>query len=177
MIITLRNPVARAISAINHIIRSQRISPLHNVNELLVGRKEYLVRGYGILDKGMYYHQLLEYQKLYPKEKILILIFEEMINHPQVAMNIVCEFLEISKNEKLIEKDKKINQSKFSRTKLAIDYHFPYFKKLTNRYSHFFSSTKIEANQETIQKLKEIYKEPNQKLFELIGREIDSWED
>lgn len=33
LIITLRNPVDRAISALHHIIRSGRISPLHDINE------------------------------------------------------------------------------------------------------------------------------------------------
>lgn len=93
LIITLRNPVNRAVSAVNHIIRSGRISPLHDINELLVGSKQHLLKGYGIIEKGIYYPQLLEYQKLYPEKQMLVLIFEEMIANPQKTLETVCEFL------------------------------------------------------------------------------------
>ncbi len=176
LIITLRNPVDRAISAINHIIRSQRISPLHDINELLVGKKQHLVEGYGVIQKGMYYEQLLEYQRLYPEEQTLILIFEEMINSPRITLEKVCDFLEVSKNEALVRENKEINKSKFSRTKLAIDYHFPFLRKITNRYSHLFSSRKIQPSQATIRILKQKYEEPNQKLFDLLKQRIPAWE-
>lgn len=176
LIITLRNPVDRAISAINHIIRSQRISPLHDINELLIGKKEHLVEGYGVIEKGMYYEQLLAYQRLYPEEQILILVFEEMIKYPQASLETVSEFLEVSKNEALVRENKEINKSKFSRTKLAINYHLPFLKSITNRYSNLFSLTKIQPSQSTVKELKKRYEEPNQKLFDLLGRRIPAWE-
>ena len=176
LIITLRNPIDRAISAINHIIRSGRISPLHNVNELLIGKKQDLVKRYGILEKGLYYRQLSEYINLFGREKIMILIFENMISEPQKTIDIVCDFLKVNPYKITENENEKVNQSQFSRTKIAIDYHFPLLKGVTKRYQHLFQTGKIKPNPSTLKALADFYYEENQKLFQLLGREIKSWE-
>jgi len=140
-----------------------------------LGSKQHLLKGYGIIEKGIYYPQLLEYQKLYPEKQMLVLIFEEMIANPQKSLETVCEFLEIKKDSILLEKNKEVNKSQFSRTRLAIDYHFPFLKGLTHRYGYKFPQTKLKPTDTTLKKLEKQYEEPNQKLFELIGREIPSW--
>ncbi len=176
LIITLRNPVDRAVSAINHIIRSGRISPLHNVNELLIGKKQDLVKGYGILEKGLYYRQLSEYINLFGRENIMILIFEEMISEPQKTIDLVCDYLKVNPYQLTENENEKVNQSKFSRTKVAIDYHFPRLQGVTKRYQDLFQTGKIKPNPLTLKALANFYNEENQKLFQLLGHEIKSWE-
>lgn len=124
----------------------------------------------------MYYSQLEEYKKLYPDQQMLILIFEEMISHPQQSLKTVFDFLGIDKNTDLLRYNDRVNESHFSRIKLAINYHLPILKRLTNRYSYLFKAGKIKPKKSTIRELQKIYEEPNQRLFELIGRKISSWE-
>jgi len=169
LIITLRNPVNRAISAINHIIRSGRISPLHDVNELLVGKKQHLVKGYGILEKGMYYSQLEEYKKLYPDQQMLVLIFEEMISHPQQSLKTVFDFLGIDKDTDLLRYNDRVNESHFSRTQLAINYHLPILKRLTNRYSYLFKAGKIKTKKSTIRELQKYMKSQIKDYLNSLG--------
>lgn len=87
LIISLRNPVERAISAVHHIIRSGRISPLHSVDDLLVGKKHYLVEGHGVIDKGRYYRQIKAYSEYFDQTQMLILIFEkDIVQNPSLGL-------------------------------------------------------------------------------------------
>lgn len=143
---------------------------------MLIGKKRDLVKGYGVLEKGMYYSQISEYIKLFGRKKILILIFEEMINNYKSTIETACDFLDISYYPINIDKSKKINQSNFPRAKIALEYHIPKIKKLTQRYAHLFPKGKISPKQNTIDKLYSLYEEENLKLFNLLGYELNSWQ-
>jgi hypothetical protein len=179
LIIILRNPVERAVSALNHVIRSGRISPLHNFNELLIGRKQHLVKGYGILEKGIYHKQLSEYKKLFPFDQIMILIFEEdVVKAPQKTLKSIFDFVGVEDCSDYYNFDKKVNESSFSRFKLAVDYHFPFYfvKKVTNRLDKHFPKEKIKPDENTTNRLYEFYVEPNQKLYQILGDRIAVWQ-
>ena len=46
LIVVLRNPVERALSALTHLVRTRRIAPPLNVDELLLGTKHHRIRGH-----------------------------------------------------------------------------------------------------------------------------------
>jgi len=69
LIVVLRNPVDRAVSSFRHHIRMRRLPPRSNILE--VGGE------LGILGMGFYTHQLLAWEKFYPRERFLVLIYEQ----------------------------------------------------------------------------------------------------
>lgn len=130
LILILRNPVERAISAVNHIMRTGRISPLHNIDDLLLGNKKHLIKGHGVIDYGYYYRQIEAYHKYFYPSQILILIFEEDIaDSPKIGLEKVCDFLGIDSSFEWKKINDKINQNKTSKFGLTISYYLPFTKK------------------------------------------------
>ncbi len=176
LIVILRNPVERAISAVNHIIRSGRISPLHNIDDLLTGKKKHLVEGHGVIDKGRYYNQLKAYCEYFDLKQILVLFFEDEVEqNPALGLRHVCDFLNINPDIEFADKYSKFNEFGSSRLGLVIKYYLPFMKLLSKVLNLFFPSPKARPNQETVSKLYEIYRDQNEKLFDLLQRKPASW--
>jgi hypothetical protein len=115
LIISLRNPVERALSAVNHLIRTGRISPLHRTDDLVFGSKQHLVQGQGLFERGYYYQQIQAYLQYFDPEQILILIFEEdIVEHPEVGLRKVCNFLEIDDSFEFSYLHKKSNAYRYT---------------------------------------------------------------
>jgi hypothetical protein len=176
LIIVLRNPVERAISAVNHMIRSGRISPLHNINDLLIGNKRHLVDGYGVIDKGRYYRQIQAYLEYFKRSQMLLLIFEEdIVRDPSAGLRNVCDFIGIDHNFEFAEKDKKSNIFLGSRLTLLINYYLPFLKPVTVHIDWMRPGKKARPDRPALQELYRMYEEENAKLFNFLGRKVDAW--
>ena len=94
LLVVLRDPVTRAVSAVQHIVRSGRVSPLHSIDDLLVGPKAHLVEGHGVLSYGDYAEQLEQWLELYPPEQLVVLIYEEdVVENPERGLARACAHL------------------------------------------------------------------------------------
>ncbi len=100
LIAILRNPVKRAISAINHHRRRGRISPLLDINTLLLGilsgDNKYSTQesSYQFIARGKYYSQLKTYYDYFREDQILVLTLEEdIVDRPALTLKKVCNFL------------------------------------------------------------------------------------
>ena len=90
LILTLRDPIERAISAFHHI-RTRGLVPL---NKTLTD----VGYSFGIVTHGHYADHLNRWLELYPEERFCILIFEEEIRSDKVkhaSINKVCRHLGI----------------------------------------------------------------------------------
>lgn len=176
LIAVLRNPVDRAISALNHIIHSGRVSPFLNINELLMGSKKHLVEGHGVLDYGRYHTLLTAFYDYFSAENILVLIFEEdVIVNPEQGLKKVCNFLGVDASYDFGYIRQRINENRGNNVTRIINYYLPILRPFIRRISRFLPNKKLKPSKDTIQKLFEFYKEENQKLFNLLGREIPTW--
>lgn len=177
LIIVLRNPVERAISAVNHIIRSGRISPMYSINDLLTGNKRHLVEGHGVIEYGMYYHQIQAYLEYFQRSQILILIFEEdIVLDPSKGLKKVCDFLGINRDFEFAEKEKKSNIFLGSRLTLLINYYFSFLRPLTHLTDRLWPGKKIRPDQSVIQEMYRIYEPENKKLFQFLNHTVKAWE-
>ncbi|NEO03327.1 MAG: sulfotransferase domain-containing protein, partial [Moorea sp. SIO3I7] len=108
LIIVLRNPVERAIAAVNHFIKNGVIFVNDDLDELLVGDQQSLVERYGIIDMGRYYRQLQAYYDYFDPKQMLILVFEEDIaQNSDDSLKKVCEFLDIDSSLILVKSIRK----------------------------------------------------------------------
>jgi len=97
MIMVLRDPVARAISAWNHLVRSARLPAKPDVNMLFEPANESFVRRHGVLTRGFYARQLARFYACFPPEKLLVLIQErDVIEAPENGLRKACSFLGVS---------------------------------------------------------------------------------
>ena len=93
IIIVLRDPVSRAISHFLMDVRKgyqkQKLSQfLKKPEESPLFYKEYI-------ENGFYYEQVKQYYQTFPKEQILILLFDELINDPLRFVKTIFKFLKI----------------------------------------------------------------------------------
>jgi len=176
LIVVLRNPVERAISAVKHIIRSGRIAPWHNIEDLLFGNKQHLIEGHGVLDYGDYYRQIDDFLKFFNYDQTLILIYEEdIVNNPAEGIAKTCEFLGIDKTFEFAGLDKKRNENRVSWPRVVIGYYVPSLNKILSRFDRYLPIYKIRPSKEVVHKLYEYYKDKNERFFEMIGRRVEAW--
>jgi len=176
LILLLRNPVERAISAVHHIVRTGRISPLFSIDRLLMGDEKVSLERYGIFEKGMYYEQIRAFQEYFVPQQMLILIYEEdVVENPQRSLERSCRFLGANATYKFSGLKTRINDHNHSWLRMTLDFYFPSLKRISRRLDKLNISNKVRPKQHTLKYLYDLYKEPNEKLFRFLGREIPSW--
>lgn len=178
LIVVLRNPVNRAVSAVNHIIGSGRVPPQYSADQLLVGRYKHLVQGHGVLAYGRYHEQIQAFLTLFKREQLLVLIFEEdVIESPAQGLQKVCRFLEIDPNFSFAAQTEKKNAYAYSWLRLYTNYYLPFLRSLTRPLDWFLPSHKTQPGPNTLAQLVDYYQKPNQELFAFLEREMPaSWQ-
>jgi hypothetical protein len=148
LITLLRNPVDRAYSHYNHMVRVGR-EPLSfeeamdREAERLSGEEGKILADprystfnhlhYSYLARGRYVEQLEKWFKLFPREQMLILASEELYTSPASAYRKAIEFLGLSAwepNDFKVYKQGAYEEMPSSIRKHLIDYYQPYNQKL-----------------------------------------------
>lgn len=175
LIIVLRDPVERALSAAKHFIRTGRISPFIGLDELLTA-ESVQPDCYGILQGGFYAHQISTVLEYFPPEQVLILIFEEdVVANPAKALMRVCNFLGIDDSFEFSALDERSNAFASSRLRMVIDYYLPLLRRVTPLLDYFLPKAKMDLSPEARARLIDYYTDENRRLCKMIGREIGCW--
>lgn len=178
LLLVLRNPVDRAVSAVNHLVRTGRVSPRYSIDELLVGDQKHLVEDHGVIDYGRYYQHIQTYLTCFDPSQLLILIFEEdIVEAPHEGLSKVTSFLEVDPSFPFTGVNTRNNPSSLSKAGLYLQYYLPVFRPLIRGIDKYVtrSTDKRRPTERTLRRLHEIYREENEKLFRFLGRRISSW--
>lgn len=119
-IFILRNPIDRAYS---HYWNSVRFGYENlSFEQALDQEKERIIqnsnfrRTYSYFDRGIYTEQLLRYYELFPRENILILLFEQLKKSYVDIGNLCGDFLDIDPSQFVYSEEKSVrNQAKLPR--------------------------------------------------------------
>ena len=167
LLVSLRDPVQRAISAYYHHMHRRRYAPTRRIME--VGYR------YGIISMGFYYAHLTKWFEFFPPEQFLILIYEQDIaqNSEQTTRR-VYRFLEVDESFRPTNMDRRY-YARYGSLYIYLNYYFP---KLTRflvriipavRYVNFPEITVTEAE---IEELSKIYVDQNRRLEALLGQSL-----
>ena len=97
LIVVLRDPIARAYSAWNHVVRAGRVRECGEAPDFFAPRLAKPVQRHGILTRGLYHAQLTRFLEIFDSKQILVLIQErDVIADPVKGMRKVCEFLDLN---------------------------------------------------------------------------------
>lgn len=179
LIFLLRDPVERAVSATKHLVISGRLAPWHDLDALLAGDKRELLKGHGVITKGCYARQLAAYLEHFPRERILVLIFEEdVVRSPRRGLSKVCRFLQIDERFDFSDVETPENPSRADLLLIAMRWLsqrglVP--SGVPDRIPPCGPVWRPSVSQETRSRLAERYREENRKLFGLIGRDVPAW--
>lgn len=172
LIVIMREPVSRAVSAANHHIRSGRVSPFISVDSLLVGKNQHIGQAHGLIDKGMYYKHLMAYYEHFAPEQVLVLIYERDVKlEPLPALFRILRFLGL--HDWIPDADAlsaRVNGPRPSWLGIAAR-HYTGNRRLArrlNRITPWWNEYRLPSR-DTVVKLQDIYRPENEKLFEATG--------
>jgi len=175
LIVVLRNPVNRAVSALNHLMRTGRISPLRQVDKLLFGDAQATPSAHGVLAKGFYFRQLQSYLDCFDREQLLVLLFEDdVLGAPEQTLQRLYEFVGVDPDVEMDEPDQERGGHRLSLLGLLLQYYvLP--KDLVQLVDRPLPATKRHPSPDGVLRLYDLYAEENEKLFDLLGRRASSW--
>jgi hypothetical protein len=146
-IIILRNPIHRAYSSWNmsreHKWTDETFEECIDaeIKYKLNENKIFITSGGHYLQKGLYYKQIMELLKFFPRQNIIILIFEELINNVENEYNKIYDFLNIPRPynikydiERVGNYDNKISKNTYLKLK-------NFFKKDVRKLEKFLGYT------------------------------------
>lgn len=182
IIVVLREPVGRAFSALQHTV-TMGLEPLPDDPDALLfeDRDRAAGTGFRYIERGFYARQIDDYLHHIPRERLLVLIFEEdIIADPQQGLRRTFEFLGVDPDA--VQADPKpVNARRLSRTGIRLMNIFarvPYARSLIWRIDTRLplGRWRPKFSQATRDQLKAIYAPENEALFARLGRRIGSWE-
>jgi len=187
LIVVLRNPVERAISAVNHYRLRGQLSPFADIDSVLDCRKlsqNPKADTFGIFSIGKYCEHLSAYYDCYGHNRILVINFEEEIaTNPETSLRKVCNFLDIDDSYAFSNTEKRQNSFDFMRTGTALAHHWlpkqPLIHKAVAKLPAKVLGARVakrRPSDRTIQDLYRFYKADNQKLYQLLNRRFNAWE-
>lgn len=167
LILLLRDPVSRAVSAYYHHIRDRTLSPRVSL---------YGARGHrGILSMGFYDVHLSNWLKHFSSDQMRILVFEvDVLPNKRGSLRNLCRFLEIDDQFAFPDIERVENQ-KSSDLYMISNYYFP---QLTRKYYwHIealerFGFPRLKVQEKDIETLRQIYDPHNRNLSEMLGRSL-----
>lgn len=168
IIVTLREPVDRAVSAYYHHIRAGRVQPRQQLRD---------VRGqHGILSMGFYDEHLERWQACFSEQQLLVLIYEtEIAKNREETLRRVFRFLDVRESRAPEATGRRFN-SRGSHLQLRLSGRAPLLAKAANlvlpsaikNHDRFA----IPVSEEEREELAEIYQPHNRRLAELLGRDL-----
>lgn len=156
-ILLLRNPVNRALSHYNHVLRLEKETltfedalkeeenRLKGEKEKLLNDPDYVSLEYGYhsyLTRGIYVDEIVEWLKYFSREQILIIQSEKLFEQSSNTFKNILEFLGLPKWE-------------------------------PSEYIQHNAGKYVDMNPETRKWLVEYFRPHNERLFDLIGKRFD----
>lgn len=192
LITSLRNPIDRAFSDFLHLKKHALIK--QNKSFLDFVKNDYENNNYGVIQRGFYNVYLDEYFKIFQKDNILVLLFDELINNPNSYISRIYKFIGVDSefvpavlNKKILAANKPrieslaffVKKSSDLLRHLNADTIVGYIKdlKIIQKllYVPYYSDTKPIISQNEKEYLLEIYKPHILQLESLLNVSLNSW--
>lgn len=177
IIVVLRDPVHRAISAYQHWMRKGGLSPLRSLRRIAAELPKMR-----ILEYGFYAQHLAAWRKEFSEEQIEVLIFEEDISrNPLAGLQKVYGFLELDTGFVPGDLERKVHRS-WSWTRSAVRFYAGPFRRLVARgaVGEFLDRNsfldRFAIRNLDIEYLREYYLPEKEQLEEILARKLDIWD-
>ncbi len=177
LIIMLRDPVARALSALRHQIRMGRLSPNMDMDHELRTRLE--ARS-GVVEFGNYSKAVALFLESFPRSQFHFVTYERgVVTSSQDTLAGVCRFLGISDSFGFADLERVRNRSIVSRAAFYASRVRPRFigSTLARLLDSSGLSQPVVASASTRALLAEYYEPEVDRLSNLIGLDLQIWRD
>jgi hypothetical protein len=184
LILTVRHPVDRAYSQYWDNRRS--LSEYHTFEQVVEIALEstYHPERLGYFSRGTYIQYINRYLDLFPRENLLVLVFEELHNSPEAFYRQVFEFLGVDADFTSPAMTERFNLAaiwenpiyRWFFSKPARARHLPARLRRFTFYGECVPWKYPPMQPETRQKLLDFYRPWNAKLAEYLGRDLSVWD-
>ena len=172
LIMVLREPIARALSAAKHMMVTNRISPFASFDQVFkrqLDKKSRPTTGLGLFKKGSYARQIRDFKTLFPEEQMLVLFYETQIKqHKMETLQTVCDYIGVNPTFEFSLMNSGINVQRFSQLGIAWKRWIPFGKRFASRMP--VSTPKISNG--VLNQMQEYYRDSNKEVAEILGREL-----
>jgi len=176
ILVILRNPVSRAVSAYRHYVKEGNVPPGLGLKETALQ-----IPMLRILEMG-YYAKYLELWKRYvPSDRMRVFVFEEdVVKSGEKSIRQICEFLGINPNFQPKKAEQRVHEG-WSWTRCAIHQKLiPWARTLSrSRMGKFFDRYDFLKNGKALKEemafLKSVYRKEKTALGQILGRNLDVW--
>jgi hypothetical protein len=179
LIWVFRNPIDRAYSNYWHAVAAG-VEPLRFdkavKNEAARVEKNVF---HGYLKRSFYHEQVERYLAHFPAEQMHYMLFEDLVKNPEAELKTLFDFLGIP-FEGYTHIEQHANKSLYPRwpwsiatAKKLFGAHSGVYKFIRNR--NIKAGKKKSISPELRKELVEYFREPNQKLAKLIGKDVSVW--
>ncbi|MFW9784789.1 MAG: sulfotransferase [Candidatus Heimdallarchaeota archaeon] len=148
LILCLRNPIEKVYSNYRyHVERKLALSIYKKLEDAINNEKKFL-------EKGLYYKHLNNYLELYPREQILILLFDDIISDPLDVVSNLYSFLEVE-NQNFIPKS--ISEKRNVSGTLITKYKIPFISHILFKISARLRRSKFFGDKSKGTLIRKIY--------------------
>lgn len=172
LIYIVRDPIARIISHLHHNLYRDRLKP-NEIDRKVLTSPRYI-------NTSMYYFQISQYLKYYPREKFLFLTFESLRKDTNATLKKIIDFLGVEPYS--FDKEDKIYNDT-SKKYLIKNYDLVHDKLpgfIIKSYHHFFYFLGIKRDRpvlkdRTLKIIREKLEDDISAFKELSGLPLDDW--
>lgn len=183
LIYVVRNPVDRAVSHHHHLVGSGRCPP--SIEDAVRADST-------LIDFGRYTMQAEAWLKHYPRENLLILVFEEYVRDRRQAVMQICNFLGVEADPERVDPEKRYNTAEQRRSlpAFAIISRTGFYKRVVRRWTPQSLRQAIARavlppapgrppppSEETVEHILEATRDDHRRLQELMGRSEAIWDE
>jgi hypothetical protein len=177
IVVVLRDPVRRAMSAYRHWTKKGMLSPLIGLRRTSIEHPKMR-----ILEYGFYARHLEAWKKVFPDDQIQILIFEEDVKrNPDSGLKKVYGFLGLDTEFQPGDREGKVHES-WSWTRSAVRFYAGPFRRFINRgpIGEFLDRSdflgRFSVRRSDVEFLRECYLPEKAQLESIVGRKLDVWD-
>jgi LPS sulfotransferase NodH len=147
LILIMRDPRQRAISAIKHQIRMGRIAPGLTLDKILQGKPD-IIKKFKIFEYSKYDLILEYYYQHFSKDNIKVMFYEDIKKRPDHILSELADFLDVE-NEFDISNQDKINSFNKSKFYLYINYYLPLAKRIALKLDRFIKPANYKLGEKS----------------------------
>jgi hypothetical protein len=179
LIVSLRNPVERAFSHFMNVLAKHN----HNVGITFEEKLQRLAGDAELVREGFYAEQMTRYYKLFPSDRVLVMLYDDLVSDPVAFLRQVYEFLDVEPAFQRKAIRAKINMSAGKRN-LAKSSTVQFASQVASRLGLHELSSRLRKwnsleqqpmNPRTRAMLVDIYRGKNRELERLINRDLSQW--
>jgi len=182
IVLCIRNPILRAYS--QYWDNRRQLIEHETFDESLIAYlkspNHLFHRGY--FTRGFYYDQIMRYFELFDRNQILILLFDDLIGDPKAFYEEILRFIDVEDSSELNYHMKSNQLTVFTNILYQQFFREPKYCKFLNRVTrriirvgHQHQFKKPAMSNWAYETLRRLYEIPNQKLSEMLKRDLSMW--